>query len=432
MSNELKTYVETLDNYDEKNPVIQTFINKISEPIDYQTLLNRFDWSSKWFAELDECLVALGYACRDDAIKTIKDFLLMQIKNVNIMKYNKLTNAAIWNHMEFIGNNQDQITAEKLPYWHFSNDPGNRIYFHSHPYMLSNCVWSDLSGNPQAIELLSANVDKIRWSRLSSEEWAIELLKQNPNEIDWNYLSVNSAAIELLKQNLEKIDWVRMCYHSTDIELLKQNPDKIVWSSLSANPAAIELLKQNPNEIDWIELSSNTAAIELLKQNLDKINWHCLSENTAGIELLLANQDKICWRNVRHNREMIALFKERIDQLNMNLYGPEISYYLEDHKIDWLNLPYNQKSIDLVNNNIAKIDGKLLPHIPVFNSMLTDNPNEINWCWLACGGAGNDVLKKYSDKLCLACLCENEYDYYNEKLAHFNAANHFPCSHLEL
>ena len=64
--------------------------------------------------------------------------------------------------------------------------------------------WSQLSGNPNAIELLityGINPDKIDWFELSGNEnpEAIELLKQNPDKIDryysWYNLSKNPYAM---------------------------------------------------------------------------------------------------------------------------------------------------------------------------------------------------------------------------------------------
>ena len=42
---------------------------------------------------------------------------------------------------------------------------------------------------------------------LSENPNAIEYLKENPDKIDWDYLSSNPNAIELLEKNKDKIDW---------------------------------------------------------------------------------------------------------------------------------------------------------------------------------------------------------------------------------
>lgn len=59
-----------------------------------------------------------------------------------------------------------------------------------------------LSKNPNAIDLLKENPDKICWWILSSNPNAIDILKDNPDKIDWKYLSLNPNAIELLKNRI--------------------------------------------------------------------------------------------------------------------------------------------------------------------------------------------------------------------------------------
>ena len=45
------------------------------------------------------------------------------------------------------------------------------------------------------------------WGSLSENPNSIELLEQNPDKINWKLLSGNPQAIHLLEKNLEKIDW---------------------------------------------------------------------------------------------------------------------------------------------------------------------------------------------------------------------------------
>jgi hypothetical protein len=174
---------------------------------------------------------------------------------------------------------------------------------------LEKLDWCGLSANPNAIELLKANLGKINWDALSENpnDEAIELLKANPNKISWSNLSKNPHpyAIELLKKNPENIDWENLSANPNAIDIFKANPEKISLQWLSANPSqyAIELLKANPKEIDWDYLSSNPNpyAIELLKAKSKYINWEFLSENPNAIELLKANQEKIDWPYLSSN-----------------------------------------------------------------------------------------------------------------------------------
>ena len=215
---------------------------------------------------------------------------------------------------------------------------------------LEKLDWDYLSLNPNAIELLKANPDKINWDVISKNPspGVIELLKENPHEeIDWEQLSANPNAIELLKANYDNIFWPNLSantnseaiellkknhYEEIDwallssnpnpkaIELLKENPDYIYWKYLSENPnnEAIELLKANPNEIDWYYLSKNPnpEAIELLKKNLDKINWFDFLGNPSAIEFLKENPKEIDWHALSVNPAAIKLLKENKTKIN--------------------------------------------------------------------------------------------------------------------
>ena len=63
--------------------------------------------------------------------------------------------------------------------------------------------WHILSGNVNAIELLSKNLNKIDWHLLSENPNAIELLLQNPDNIDYELLS-NNPNNDLIKEDLTK------------------------------------------------------------------------------------------------------------------------------------------------------------------------------------------------------------------------------------
>ena len=58
-----------------------------------------------------------------------------------------------------------------------------------------------LSYNPNGIELLKNNLNKINWENLSTNPNAIELLKENQDKIDWFMFSQNSSIYELKKNN---------------------------------------------------------------------------------------------------------------------------------------------------------------------------------------------------------------------------------------
>jgi hypothetical protein len=268
--------------------------------------------------------------------------------------------------------------------------------------------WKYLSTNPNAINLLKKNQDKIVWELLCSNSNAIDLLKkrieyekaladeeldESESKIDWDVLSTNPNAIELLTNNQDKIDWEYLSTNPNAIDLLKERikyeksltneeldelENKINWKWLSRNPNAINLLKANPNKINWIKLSTNPNAIDLLKERIkyeksltdaqlekleNKINWNWLSENPNAIDLLKKNQDKINWYWLSTNPNAIDLLKQRIEYEN-NLTKTQYNNLKKLDKIDWYYLSSNPNAINLLKGNQDKINWNELSKNP--------------------------------------------------------------------
>ena len=381
-NNDLIEYVQSLDNSSTKT--VENFIKKLGTNINYQELLNRFNWSPEYFAELDTMLINIGYCGRDDIIGLIKEFLRSKIRNTGVIKYNSLMNAGIWNHLEFL------------------RDHGL-------------IKWDYLSCNPAAIDILTANPDKIVWHNLSGNTAAIDLLKMNQDKIDWHSLSGNTAAIDLLKMNQDKITWINLSGNDAGVDLLKMNPDKIHWGVLSKNSAAMDMIKANRHLIDWYWMSQNTnpEAIQILAENVNNINWHQLSENPAAIELLKAHPDKIDWYSLSNNTAAKELIEENKNTRTAEFeYGPGRGVWFETqniyNRLKWPLLSSNPAAIELIKKEI--------------NSLLK---NKLSYSIFKLTGIQNTNI--HMDHLLL-----NPYDYYDEKLMHFNGAGLFPQSHLEL
>ena len=88
-------------------------------------------------------------------------------------------------------------------------------------------------------------------------------------KFDWTLLSAKPDAIDILSKNLDKINWDILSLNSAAIHLLEQNPKKINWDLLSCNPAAIEMLKANPDKINHTNLSFNPNREKLKPKYLD-------------------------------------------------------------------------------------------------------------------------------------------------------------------
>ena len=303
--------------------------------------------------------------------------------------------------------------------------------------------WDGLSRNPNAIDLIKKNLDKVTlsWlltnpnliniidlidttllekcfkhfsksgsSRLFKNINVIKIFKNYPDIIDWSSLSLNPDIIQLLKTNYPDnlfsiIDWNCLSLNISDeaIGILKQNPDKINWRLLSynSNDKAVDLLKQNPDKIVWDNLShnKNSRAIELLKQNPDKIDWNNLSQNPniEAIKILKENLKKINWRNlaINSNPEAIKLLKTNTrklvcDDLAINNTDKAIELLIENidglTDIGWNMLVNNtnSKAVQLLKNNLDKIYGIHCKNLsynknPDMMELLKENQHLISW-----------------------------------------------------
>ena len=365
-------YVRSLKGSQDQK--VDDFINKLSTPIEYKSILDRFDWNIgtkrliKYFAELDTFLINVGYCGRDDIIVEVKEFLRAQIKKIGILPYNKIMCASIWNHFDF----------------------------------------------------LEMNPTEINWFVLSKNPAGVDLLKKHPINIDWDGLSCNPAALPLLKRNIRKIEWWYLSQNPAAIPLLKKYSKKISWGGLSRNPAAIDLLIENPDKINWKYLSENPAAIDLLKANRDKIVWNNLSRNTAAIELL---EEHAYYNKIKEETEPFP-------------YGVFKLLAYEDD-INWCLISENPAAIDFLKMNPDKINWQYLSGNPAAIDLLKMNPDKIDWGYLSANPSAIDLLKANQDKIKSKWrynnyLSGNSYDYFAEKINHFNELKLFPCSRLEL
>ena len=153
--------------------------------------------------------------------------------------------------------------------------------------------WDLLSGNTGALDLLREKIqmekdmppdeykllsykERIDWESLSGNPETVELLEENRDKIVWQNLSNNSnpKAIQLLKERVEYEKRLKRRYR------LKLS-NKINWTLLSSNPNAIEILAANKKKINWSSLSRNPNAMNLLEANQEKINWKMLSSNPS-------------------------------------------------------------------------------------------------------------------------------------------------------
>lgn len=393
---------------------VQNFIDTLNTPVDYQALLDRFNWSNAYFAELDDLLIVIGYRGQDRAIIKIKEFLRSKIASLGIMTFNKLFDVVIWNHFELIENHL------KNSYRFFRPIP--LPTYEGWTISTYDLIWHNLSENPAAIDLLEKYPARINYMQLSLNPGAYELLwplllcnndmtmvgwKRDKPFLNWDRLSYNFGVIPLLELYLP-YDYK----HGTFCYVNKAN--------FSCNPGAISLLKAHPDIIDWKELSKNPAAIDMLTENQDKIDWKEISCNPAASALLAANSNHpdIWW-------EFVAMYSNDPRLILDNIYKMD-AWYISQNPISHLIFNSLRCPPDLQNH---------WPGISNYcnnTEFLWENLHNLHWNRLSANPAAIELIRYNPDKIDIVELCQNPYDYYREKITYFNSLHLFPRSHLEL
>ena len=122
-------------------------------------------------------------------------------------------------------------------------------------------------------------------------------LPKNFPKIVWSILSCNPSAINLLKKHLNMIDKTGLNLNPKGFEILKDHSEMINFAVLCNNQSkeAMEIIEKNINHpsISFELLSSNSYAIDILKKHKDKIDWYMTIDNENIGELFKAFPDKI-------------------------------------------------------------------------------------------------------------------------------------------
>ena len=311
--------------------------------------------------------------------------------------------------------------------------------------------WGFCSLNPNAIDFLSLPENKkyIDYSQLSknTNSKALELIKEeiriNPNnpDIDWRALSANPEAIDILDNNRNKIKWYSLCYNINPraIQILKENQiekdngdDDIYWDNLCLNTSneAIDFLKENYRYIEWDILSVNTnpKAIELLiKKESEEFDLEDREFNR------LEDKEKISWKRLSGNINAISLLERKWEE-EKELLRNDIKQYnilkKKDYIIDWDVLSGNPNAIDLLRDKIEeekKIPKKKFDRLediekinwvklsasaePKVIQLLEENPTKIIWFTLSANPKAikllEEEIKVYPTKINWAQLSAN-------------------------
>jgi len=292
--------------------------------------------------------------------------------------------------------------------------------------------WKSLSSNKNAITILKKNKDKIHYAKLSSNENAINLInekikKENKltseqydnldfsNKICFDTLSSNPNAIDILTKNKDKIHWTFLSENKNGISLLKEKWDQEVLGNnidhdvqniisehlLSTNVNAVNILKANPHIISWAYISENTNAISIISKKLKYENKYMTIDDYIKLEDDIVEPEyellnKICWKKLSSNINAITLLHQKINNkermnikknINLNTTFEEINKTVEYIRNRWIdrnpsiNIDFNNKCLVIFLDE--KLDWSVLSENINAIGILKENQDKIDWVSLS-------------------------------------------------
>ena len=274
-----------------------------------------------------------------------------------------------------------EIDINKLNWSYFVDNPhpGASKFIQENIDKISREDFYSISRNPNHIDVILKNMDKIHSGYLSENPAAMHLLLKQPERINWELFSLNPhfKAMEIIEkmilENIEiksrlinranrgnlldkknhphKISFILLAMNSNSkaIELVEKYDEHFLktsfeydqWSILSANPSATYLLKKYPEKIDWSRILYNTNpdAIRIIEQNLDKISsFVYLSDNEIALHIIEKNLDKIKdWIFLSKNKKAMYILEKNLD------------------KVNWKTFSENEAAIDILLKNLDKV-----------------------------------------------------------------------------
>ena len=199
----MDNFINMLKEYNANEQTITKFKEKLNEPIEYKTHLAKYEFTEKWFSNMDYILVELGYRALDADIKYIvekvKKLLLETNINIFIDIYNrKHSNDEIKKiNDDLFLNHQDTYSIEIVE------------YLIKNPHLIN----ADFSKNTTdtAVNYLIEHPEKLNWKKFSfnSNDTAVNyLIHFHPDKIYWWNFSQNTSdlAVCYCLRNLDKID----------------------------------------------------------------------------------------------------------------------------------------------------------------------------------------------------------------------------------
>ena len=242
---------------------------------------------------------------------------------------------------------------------------------------------------------------------------------------------MNPAAYDLL---MERID-----YESETARILKY-PHRINWACIPFNPCMLPMLESRKYKFKYdknrIGFNPNPLAMNIIKKmefNTDLLRYVCANDSYDTTDYIKKHLDKMtqeCWHALSKNKYAINILEENIDKidwkrLSLNQNASRIIEQNMD-KVDWENLSYNPGAIHILEKNIDKINWHTIvenanPKIEkiieenIENVMNTNNGHidqegyeNYVWCRFSQHPKLLNMLERNQDKIDYYCLSMNE------------------------
>jgi hypothetical protein len=275
--------------------------------------------------------------------------------------------------IRILENNLDKVDWEN-----FANNRSPKMsriietQFEKNPFF-SEDTWTALSINPSAFEFLEKHKEKINWYAAcnNTHPRIFELLDKYIIwflQVGWDLLSRNPNAIAVISKNLDKISWNMLSRNPNAIAIILNNLDKVSWGDLSLNPNAIEILMEHPERIVFKNFLKNPNllkyknAISYVETMLDTmsererdLSLKAMINNTNCIPLLdhLLMRNKIdpvplkALLNVSFRYEIMGFFRQ-----NMSVFDLDYKAMSKFRSYHYLEIPICE--IALHPSNVEK------------------------------------------------------------------------------
>jgi hypothetical protein len=163
-----------------------------------------------------------------------------------------------------------------------------------------------------------------------------------PNKFDKNVSYVVATFLTPIPKKfldwipLNKVNWPCMSKW-VDGSVFEHYPDKVCWQRLLKNKDAVDFIEQNKIGIFWNILARNENAIHLLEKHFFDITKDSI-DNSYRKNMAYIN--KLC-----KNRNAVHLIQNYIDQ-----------FWINKGKLNWRRLSKNPGAIELLKNNLDRVD----------------------------------------------------------------------------